>query len=88
MRSEVQDMADVRIKVRQNGPYQVLGDVELVDFEGYPIPLPEDGKLFLCRCGGSSTKPFCDGTHKSTGWCDTLVEENLEDGQSFGPSKP
>jgi CDGSH-type Zn-finger protein len=24
----------------------------------------EKEKIFLCRCGGSNNKPFCDGTHK------------------------
>jgi CDGSH-type Zn-finger protein len=67
-------LADVTIKVRQNGPYQVTGNVELVDFEGNPIPPPGDGRIFLCRCGKSSDKPFCDGTHKRSGWCETAVE--------------
>lgn len=71
-------MANVTIKVRSDGPYQVTGDVELVDAGGIPIPLPEDGKLFLCRCGHSSDKPFCDGTHKSSDWCDSLVAEGAE----------
>ena len=61
-------MAEVTIKVRQNGPYQVSGGITLTDFEGNPISLPEDGKLFLCRCGQSGDKPFCDGTHKTCGF--------------------
>jgi CDGSH-type Zn-finger protein len=73
-------VADVTIKVRTDGPYQVFGDVELLDAAGLAIPLAEDGKLFLCRCGHSSNKPFCDGTHKSSGWCDTLVIEDPEAG--------
>ena len=63
-------MADVTIKLRPEGPYQVLGDVEILDAEGNPISLPADGKVFLCRCGQSSDKPFCDGTHKKYGWCE------------------
>jgi CDGSH-type Zn-finger protein len=73
-------MAEVIIEVRENGPYRVIGDVQLVDAEGNPIPLPEDSKLFLCRCGHSSDKPFCDGTHKARGWCATLTEEAPEAG--------
>jgi CDGSH-type Zn-finger protein len=65
----------VTIRLRPDGPYQVLGDVELLDADGNPIPLPEDGKVFLCRCGHSSDKPFCDGTHKRSGWCETQMNE-------------
>jgi CDGSH-type Zn-finger protein len=65
---------EVTIKCRENGPYQITGEVFLIDHEGNGIPLPEDGKLFLCRCGESSTKPFCDGTHKTNGFCGSSEE--------------
>jgi CDGSH-type Zn-finger protein len=55
------------IKVRQNGPYIVDGDVTLVDWNGaqyHVTRLP----IALCRCGGSTTKPFCDGTHSRIGF--------------------
>lgn len=60
------------IKVRLNGPYAIdltSGEVLLTDHEGNPIPLPE-GKptVALCRCGASSRKPFCDGTHSRIGF--------------------
>ncbi len=50
-----------------NGPLLVRGDVELVDGEGMPIPRRRR-TIALCRCGLSSIKPFCDGTHKVTGF--------------------
>lgn len=57
-------MADVEVKVTENGPYQVTGLERLVDADGSEYDLTERGsKVFLCRCGGSTTKPFCDGTH-------------------------
>jgi CDGSH-type Zn-finger protein len=56
------------IKVRRNGPYLVEGDdVTLVDWDGNPYTIPKR-PFALCRCGGSSTKPFCDGTHSRTGF--------------------
>ena len=62
-------MAAVTITVRKDGNYKVEGDVALVDHEGNPIPLPEGKPFFtLCRCGASSRKPFCDGTHTKIGF--------------------
>ena len=55
---------DVRILVRQNGPYRVYGPARLVDANGNEYEIPEGEWFVLCRCGHSSTKPFCDGTHK------------------------
>ncbi|TXL66507.1 CDGSH iron-sulfur domain-containing protein [Cerasibacillus terrae] len=56
----------VTIKVNDNGPLLVKGDVELVDKEGNVF---ETKKAFsLCRCGLSQNKPFCDGTHKKEGF--------------------
>jgi CDGSH-type Zn-finger protein len=55
----------VTIKIRDNGPYVVDGDFTLTDAQGNPIPIL---KRALCRCGGSTTKPFCDGTHSKIGF--------------------
>jgi len=52
------------IKVRQNGPYLVDGDdVKLIDWNGAEYKI-EKRPFALCRCGHSSKKPFCDGTHR------------------------
>lgn len=63
------------IKVRKDGPYAIdvtTGEFLLVDHDGNPIPLPElkPGKtsITLCRCGASTKKPFCDGTHTKIGF--------------------
>ena len=55
----------VTIKIRDNGPYIVEGEFKLTDMAGNEIPLR---KTALCRCGGSTTKPFCDGTHSKIGF--------------------
>jgi len=55
----------VTIKVRDNGPYVVDGDFILTDAAGNEIPIV---KRALCRCGGSTMKPFCDGTHSKIGF--------------------
>jgi CDGSH iron-sulfur domain-containing protein 3 len=57
----------VEIKVRENGPYKVTGEVRLVDADGNEIDTAEhekNGTIVLCRCGASKTKPFCDKSHK------------------------
>lgn len=45
-----------------NGPLRITGNFRIKDGAGKEMEAPEE--LFLCRCGGSSNKPFCDGTHK------------------------
>ena len=59
-------MADVLIKVSRNGPYVVRGPVDVQDADGTRYTVKES--FALCRCGGSSTKPFCDGTHAKIGF--------------------
>ncbi len=56
----------VTITLRDNGPYFVLGEVELLDPEGRPLTW--EGRLALCRCGFSGTKPICDGSHREGGF--------------------
>jgi len=51
----------------RNGPYLVRGDFTLVDQDGNEIRRARE-TIALCRCGKSRTKPFCDGTHKTTGF--------------------
>jgi CDGSH-type Zn-finger protein len=59
-------MADVSIKVSRNGPYVVKGPVELTDADGKTYTVK--ASFALCRCGASTTKPFCDGTHSKIGF--------------------
>jgi CDGSH-type Zn-finger protein len=57
------------IKVRQNGSYLVEGDdVKLIDWNGNEYKPANPQKFALCRCGHSTTKPFCDGTHSKIGF--------------------
>ena len=56
------------ITVRQNGSYRVDGDdVRLVDWNGNEYQIPKR-PFALCRCGGSTNKPFCDGSHSKRGF--------------------
>jgi CDGSH-type Zn-finger protein len=61
-------MADVTITIRPGGPYLVRGPFELRDADGNVFDLAGKDAVALCRCGGSTTKPFCDGTHSKIGF--------------------
>ncbi|MGH2714572.1 MAG: CDGSH iron-sulfur domain-containing protein [Pseudonocardiaceae bacterium] len=62
-------MDTVVIKVRHNGPYKVTGPVKVIDADDREYDLALRGEtIALCRCGGSNTKPFCDGTHSQIGF--------------------
>jgi CDGSH-type Zn-finger protein len=51
----------------RDGPLIVRGDFRLVDQDGAEID-PGRKTVALCRCGKSGIKPFCDGSHKRSGF--------------------
>ena len=51
----------------RDGPLIVRGDFRLVDQDGGEID-PGRQTIALCRCGKSGIKPFCDGSHKRSGF--------------------
>lgn len=57
-----------KITCKPNGPYLVEGEVELFDAGGGKVDTSGKPKFALCRCGASTTKPFCDGTHSKIGF--------------------
>lgn len=54
---------EVTITVTESGPLSVKGPFKLVDSDGNPYDITGRKRVALCRCGASSTKPFCDGGH-------------------------
>lgn len=83
-----------RIEVTENGPYMVSGALPvrvetIVSDDADESVAWEPGREFehresfaLCRCGNSSNKPFCDGTHNKVGFdgTETASREKYEDG--------
>jgi len=72
-------MADHKIKISKNGPYLVSGSIHLQKEKAitnaiYPQKWEADGAFpqkstyALCRCGQSSTMPYCDGAHIKNGF--------------------
>ena len=62
-------MADApSIGYRKDGPYIAKNVETLLGEDGSPLETKE--AMPLCRCGLSSNKPFCDGSHREEGWSD------------------
>lgn len=59
-------MEKAKFKALPGGPLEVTGSFVIVGSDGKEIETGET--TYLCRCGGSSNKPFCDGTHRKTGF--------------------
>jgi CDGSH-type Zn-finger protein/uncharacterized Fe-S cluster protein YjdI len=56
----------LNVMAQPNGPLEIEGNLEIRDEAGNTLFVGT--KTALCRCGGSGRKPFCDGTHKTTGF--------------------
>jgi len=63
---------DATITVKANGSLQVKG-ATIVGSDGVVISTEE--AVFLCRCGHSQNKPFCDGGHRAAGFEDSGCHE-------------
>jgi uncharacterized Fe-S cluster protein YjdI len=56
----------VVVNVKARGPLAIVGPVDVVGPDGTVLETAD--RVFLCRCGQSGSKPFCDGTHKKVGF--------------------
>jgi hypothetical protein len=57
---------ETTVQPRTNGPFFVRGRVRVIDGQGNTVR--EATRVAFCRCGQSSNKPFCDGTHRAVGF--------------------
>ncbi len=71
------------IQAAQDGPYLVTNVRRVVDHLGEPVPATP--QLALCRCGGSSMKPFCDGTHARIGFTGAKDPKRVPDRRDTYP---
>jgi len=60
------EITQLKINPSQNGPYLVSGNLTIKASSGRAAWHGQ--RVALCRCGGSSNKPFCDGSHKVNGF--------------------
>lgn len=70
-------MPKCEIKCAPDGPLIVRGDVDLKDSADTSFGLGGRTQIALCRCGASENKPFCDGTHRKTGFKSTVTRTDL-----------
>ena len=73
------------VHVHSDGPLLVTGDLR-IGIPGGDEPVAET-RVFLCRCGASKNKPFCDGAHKEIGFEDHSesidIANAVDDGSSL-----
>ena len=50
------------IEIEENGPIKITGNILLNDSKRNITDKPEE--VYLCRCGKSGNKPYCDDSHK------------------------
>jgi CDGSH-type Zn-finger protein/uncharacterized Fe-S cluster protein YjdI len=54
------------VEPQKNGPLKVTGNLEIVSGTGHTLDRVTE--TWLCRCGQSKNKPYCDGSHRKTGF--------------------
>jgi CDGSH-type Zn-finger protein len=65
------------IECKPNGPYLVKGLEALTNARGERVPTQP--AMALCRCGGSASKPFCDGTRRKNGFSGAKLVDGSAD---------
>jgi CDGSH-type Zn-finger protein len=66
-----------KITVKNNGSIRIEGDFELYDITGSKFDLSGRTAISLCRCGLSKDLPFCDSTHKTSGFKSEIIARQL-----------
>jgi uncharacterized Fe-S cluster protein YjdI len=64
----IQDKNECLIEVSKNGPLIVHGTIVIKDAIGNEVK--KENRTAFCRCGNSSKKPFCDGSHRNVNFQD------------------
>jgi CDGSH-type Zn-finger protein len=63
---------------------RTVGPLTIVDPTGELVEVPKGRRVWLCRCGGSSDKPFCEGTHEKNGFqADNLGPPGLQENDNL-----
>jgi CDGSH-type Zn-finger protein/truncated hemoglobin YjbI len=73
------------ILTAKNGPYLVTNVAAVRDHLGQALTLPP--QVALCRCGASASKPFCDGSHATSGFTDDKDPKRVPDQRDTYPGE-
>lgn len=52
------------LKLAKGGPLKIVGNFEIIGIDGKSLSNEYTKEAYLCTCGRSKTKPFCDESHK------------------------
>jgi uncharacterized Fe-S cluster protein YjdI len=63
---QAENRTNTKIQIIKDGPALVSGDFSITDINGSKLANADN--VALCRCGKSSSMPFCDGTHNKIGF--------------------
>ena len=81
-----QNTSSNTIRVTENGPLLIEGEIRFLDPNEEPVSV--EVRAELCRCGQSQTKPFCDGSHETTGFCHSALTLEGKIGDPPAPDSP
>jgi CDGSH-type Zn-finger protein len=63
MEDKIEKRSETIVEVIDSGPLKISGNFILKDLKKGAETAP--GEVWLCRCGKSGNKPFCDSSHKN-----------------------
>jgi CDGSH-type Zn-finger protein len=66
MDNSIKKNVSAELQLISKGPLRVEGNFVVLAPDGKPFELETPNEVYLCVCGHSSNKPFCDGNHKKT----------------------
>jgi CDGSH-type Zn-finger protein len=74
------------VQPQVDGPLKVEGEIEIFAADG--SLLKKSAQVWLCRCGRSSSKPFCDSSHKQAGFSDRGAVSPAYKPRTLEPGEP
>jgi CDGSH-type Zn-finger protein len=54
------------VTIIKHGPIKVSGNFKISGIDGKELSSDNPCEVYLCACGHSANKPFCDGSHNKT----------------------